>query len=47
MQVLWTLFGWLAALSYLVAAGAVLLTLWQPHRRLPFAPLSLCLFGAI
>ncbi len=47
MQFVWALFGWFAALSYFVSAGSVLLTLWRPHYRLPFAPFSLCLFGAV
>ncbi|MCS7265732.1 MAG: cytochrome c biogenesis protein [Armatimonadetes bacterium] len=35
MEVLWTLLGWLAVLCYLVSAGLVLWSLWQPKKRLP------------
>ncbi|GBC98220.1 Cytochrome c biogenesis protein CcsA [bacterium HR17] len=46
MQVVWALFGWSAAVGYLLATAAVLLTLWQPRRRLPFNPLSVCFVAA-
>ncbi len=35
MTIAWTLLGWLSVLFYLVTAGFVLWTLWQPKKRLP------------
>ncbi|MFA0753289.1 MAG: hypothetical protein IMHGJWDQ_001060 [Candidatus Fervidibacter sp.] len=42
LQVVWTLFGWLALLVYLLIAGVVLYTLWHPKQKVvpPLLPLT-------